>query len=322
MKPLTQQGIAALKLGDRTAARQLLAAAIKQDPRDVTAWLWLAGALDKEAEQIDCLRYVLKIDPQNQLAMRGLERLTNHSPAPEPPVQAAPPVVLEATPPARQMEPEPTPPPPPEPISMAPEEAQTEYAPSSQAAIDAMRESVQVMEEPEPVPPAGEPAPAPRPFHRRAARPAEEETARLIFRSRPSLVPALICFWLFLFGALTVGSLLSGVSTIGLPLAGGVGFLLQVVVLYTVIRGLAERYELTSQQLTLRLRGKRARIPISEIYHAEFTQSFFQRLLGIGTIEIDAAVNGQLTHLRLRNIPQYRQRTDQIMYLVKDYAST
>jgi hypothetical protein len=74
--------------------------------------------------------------------------------------------------------------------------------------------------------------------------------------------------------------------------------------------------------LTVRFRGKRARIPIADIYNAVCTQSFIQRLLGTGNIEIDASVGGQLSHLRLRNIPRCRQRTDQIMYLVNDHVAT
>ncbi len=70
----------------------------------------------------------------------------------------------------------------------------------------------------------------------------------------------------------------------------------------------------------MRFQGKRARVPVSDIYNAEMKQSFLQRMLGIGDIDIDAAVNGQLAHLRMRNIPQCRLRAEQIMHLVREHG--
>jgi hypothetical protein len=75
MNELTQRGIEALRSGDRSAARLLLGAALKQDPNDATAWLWLTGALESEAERIQCLKQVLRIDPENAAASRGLALL-------------------------------------------------------------------------------------------------------------------------------------------------------------------------------------------------------------------------------------------------------
>ena len=130
----------------------------------------------------------------------------------------------------------------------------------------------------------------------------------------------MICFWLFLIGAILIGALLGQNPQVGLLLSAGLGFILEMIVLYAIIRTLAVRYELTSQQLTLRFQGRRARVPVSDIYHAEMKQSFFQRILGIGDIDIDAAVNGQLAHLRMRNIPQCRLRADQITHLVREHG--
>jgi uncharacterized membrane protein YdbT with pleckstrin-like domain len=96
--------------------------------------------------------------------------------------------------------------------------------------------------------------------------------------------------------------------------------ILELVVIYAIISTMAIRYELTSQQLTLPFDGKRAHIPIANIYNVQFSQSFWQRLIGIGHIDIDATVNGQLAHVRLTNIPHARMRVDQMMYLVRDHA--
>ena len=321
MNELTQQGIAALKSGDRAAARQLLTAAIKQDPKDELAWLWLTGALDKDEERIACLRQVLKLNPGNQVAARGLAQIMEHRAArPEPaPAEAAP-----AAEPVRAA-------PPPEPERPAVSAAEAwqqmrepfqenalEEAPAAYPDDEAAAPGMAAAAEPAAV---EQPAAPARRAPRRAAHPAVDANAKVIFRSRPSLVPALICFWLFLIGALVVASLLRDVPDVGLPLAGGLGFILEVVVLYAIIRTMSVRYELTSQQLTLRFKGKRARIPVTDIYNADLTHSFVQRLLGIGTVNIDAAVDGQLAHLQLRNIPQSRLRAEQIMYLVRDNAA-
>lgn len=79
---LTDAGIAALKKGDKAQARKLLAQALKRDPNNLRAWLWLSGAVETEADRRHCLQRVLQIDPQNRAAQRGLEQLRAVAPAP------------------------------------------------------------------------------------------------------------------------------------------------------------------------------------------------------------------------------------------------
>ncbi|MEI6778539.1 MAG: hypothetical protein WCK70_16700 [Chloroflexales bacterium] len=69
---LRAQGIAAMRAGERTRARQLLTAAVRADPRSAEAWLWLSGTLDDPTQQRECLERVLVLDPQNVAARRGL----------------------------------------------------------------------------------------------------------------------------------------------------------------------------------------------------------------------------------------------------------
>ena len=71
----TQKGIAAVKVGNLSLARQLLNAALAEDPNDVQAWLWMSGIVHTPAEKRQCLRRVLEIDPANAAAKRGLEAL-------------------------------------------------------------------------------------------------------------------------------------------------------------------------------------------------------------------------------------------------------
>jgi hypothetical protein len=72
---LLQQGIEALKAGRKAEARKLLAQVVQQDQRNETAWLWLSGAVDTDEQRRYCLENVLKVNPANVMARRGLERL-------------------------------------------------------------------------------------------------------------------------------------------------------------------------------------------------------------------------------------------------------
>jgi tetratricopeptide (TPR) repeat protein len=72
---LTDAGIEAIKRGDKAQARRLLAQALKRDPNNPRAWLWLSGAVETEADRRHCLQRVLQIDPHNRAAQRGLEQL-------------------------------------------------------------------------------------------------------------------------------------------------------------------------------------------------------------------------------------------------------
>ncbi len=76
MNDLTQQGVVALKSGNKIRARNLLKAALRQDPHDLDAWLWLSGAVETDVERIDCLENVLRLDPANKAASRGYTQLT------------------------------------------------------------------------------------------------------------------------------------------------------------------------------------------------------------------------------------------------------
>jgi len=68
-------GIAAARVGQRKHARDLLIRALKRDPRNTLAWLWLSGVVDRPEEQRECLKRVLALDPQNQAARNGLALL-------------------------------------------------------------------------------------------------------------------------------------------------------------------------------------------------------------------------------------------------------
>jgi membrane protein YdbS with pleckstrin-like domain len=71
----TNQGIAALKAGDKAEARRWLGLAVKRNPNDYTAWLWLSGAVGNDQERLECLQQVLRIVPENSAAAAGIAQM-------------------------------------------------------------------------------------------------------------------------------------------------------------------------------------------------------------------------------------------------------
>lgn len=327
MNELTQRGINALKAGDRATARLLLGAALKEDPNDAVAWLWLAGALTTDEERIRCLKQVLRIDPNNAAAQRGLAQLqAKAQPAAAEDVagQEQPVTEPEQEPMQPQVAPHPA-------VAQHPagseaaEEAQPAVAEA--AAVEEVAEQEQtVTEQQQAAQPPVEPQPSVAP--QTAAVPPAAEARRqravshasgeqIIFRTRPSLVLALLGFWTFLIGSVVVAVLLRDSPVLSLTLGIGLVIFLELIFIFAVLRIMSTRYELTDRTLLLRFRGKPVRIPHSDIYSAELRQSAVQQLLGTGDIHLRAAVKGELAELRIRNIPEARERIKQIQSLLK-----
>lgn len=72
MSHWVEEGIGYLHDGLREEGERALRIAIKEDPRDVTAWLWLSQAITSDAEKITCLLKVLELDPHNVVARQKL----------------------------------------------------------------------------------------------------------------------------------------------------------------------------------------------------------------------------------------------------------
>jgi tetratricopeptide (TPR) repeat protein len=78
----------AARAGQIDLARQLLAQVLQADPHNETAWLWMSGVLESLDERIYCLRRVLEINPNHEMARKGLRAL-GVSDEPAPAAQAA-----------------------------------------------------------------------------------------------------------------------------------------------------------------------------------------------------------------------------------------
>jgi hypothetical protein len=70
-----EQAISAAKAGRKEEARRLLEAVLDADDRNEQAWLWMSGVVDSDEERVICLENVLTINPNNELARKGLAAL-------------------------------------------------------------------------------------------------------------------------------------------------------------------------------------------------------------------------------------------------------
>jgi hypothetical protein len=77
MASMLEEAVAHIRAGNIEQARPLLVEVIKQNPRDENAWLWMTKCVTEPEKKRYCFERVLQINPQNQHAIRGLERLSN-----------------------------------------------------------------------------------------------------------------------------------------------------------------------------------------------------------------------------------------------------
>jgi hypothetical protein len=74
MNPL-QAGIAAAREGRRAEARALLTRVLQTNSRSEQAWLWMSAVVETDTERQACLEQVLAINPHNQTAQLGLDKI-------------------------------------------------------------------------------------------------------------------------------------------------------------------------------------------------------------------------------------------------------
>ncbi len=96
---LLAEGIRAAKQGMQSHARELLTQVLAMNVGSELAWLWMSSVLDTPAHRRDCLIRVLKINPNNEIAQRGLATLQSQlavePPPVAPPTPAAPVVISD-----------------------------------------------------------------------------------------------------------------------------------------------------------------------------------------------------------------------------------
>jgi hypothetical protein len=95
---LYREGVAAIRAGDHAAGREKLMQVVTLDRFHEQAWLWLSAAVETDSERIICLKNVLTINPGNEAARRGLEKLGEAAPEMPPRPIPDPPLVRHAAP--------------------------------------------------------------------------------------------------------------------------------------------------------------------------------------------------------------------------------
>ncbi|MGQ9828222.1 MAG: tetratricopeptide repeat protein [Roseiflexus sp.] len=93
---LLRLGIDAAREGNREEARNLFSLLTRQEPDNVQAWLWLAGVAEGPEQRRAALERVLELDPDNEMAIKGLhamgvplpKRGNQHEPVTPPPSPA------------------------------------------------------------------------------------------------------------------------------------------------------------------------------------------------------------------------------------------
>jgi tetratricopeptide (TPR) repeat protein len=72
-----ERGITAFKEGESALARDLLLAVVEKDEKNESAWLWLSEVVESPEDKEICLRNVLVLNPENQLAQQRIGRFTS-----------------------------------------------------------------------------------------------------------------------------------------------------------------------------------------------------------------------------------------------------
>jgi membrane protein YdbS with pleckstrin-like domain len=307
---LTQDGIAALKAGDKTHAQQLLLAALKENENDLHAWLWLSGAVESDVDRLECLEQVLRIDPAHVLAAKGVAQLKAKGvqlpePVAEPPIAGTPNSGLET--------------------ENVPEPITAEHAEVVQEAVD-KEEPV----EPEAVPTVSslteaeevEPKEKTQPLKiDEDEQPEQRPFEKIIIKTKPSIVPVLLVGILIALAFVALVSLLFPKLDAISSLDPTILFMAILVVLALVIGAIAVRvlqhlftsYILTNRRLivedSLVSRAQKS-LPLEKIQGISYRQNFLERIFGLGTVML--AANGESGPIHLHDIKNYIDLAERI----------
>lgn len=75
MNRILDAGLRAARAGEREKARDLFMQAVREQPENVEAWLWLAEVLDDPLQQLDCYQRVLALEPNHLHARKQVATL-------------------------------------------------------------------------------------------------------------------------------------------------------------------------------------------------------------------------------------------------------
>ncbi len=67
-----REALTAVRSGERARARDLLTRLLKMGQENADYWIWMSAVVETPKERLFCLKEALRVDPQNQVARRGL----------------------------------------------------------------------------------------------------------------------------------------------------------------------------------------------------------------------------------------------------------
>ena len=93
---------------------------------------------------------------------------------------------------------------------------------------------------------------------------------------------------------------------------------LGAVIFYLLLLLSLTRYEVNTRYLSISRRGKRVIIPLRHILDVSFRQNWIQKILNTADIIVEASVAGELRQVRMRHISGFKNRVEQIRYLLQE----
>ncbi|MCZ7546391.1 MAG: hypothetical protein M5R40_23975 [Anaerolineae bacterium] len=75
VQALIKRGIEAAQAGNKKAAKDSFVQALKHDPRNELAWMWMVSVVETEKERRFCLQKILEINPGNARARQALAQM-------------------------------------------------------------------------------------------------------------------------------------------------------------------------------------------------------------------------------------------------------
>ncbi len=76
MSPELKQAIKLIKSGQKEAGKEILLQILNEDESNDTAWLWMSATVDTDELRLECLEEALRVNPNNEKAKRGYQKIT------------------------------------------------------------------------------------------------------------------------------------------------------------------------------------------------------------------------------------------------------
>ncbi|MCB0033218.1 MAG: hypothetical protein KDE51_04335 [Anaerolineales bacterium] len=103
-----QKAIKAIKAGDMESGRKLLSTILKKDRNNEEAWLWMSRTMSEPQKKRQCIERVLSINPNNEVALRIIDRMDGRTAPPPTAAPAQPQTTKQQAPTPRKMPPPPS----------------------------------------------------------------------------------------------------------------------------------------------------------------------------------------------------------------------